>query len=605
MPLISLADVTLRFGGPPLLDGVDLHIYEGNRLCLLGRNGTGKSSMLRLVAGQIDHYEGSLAIGRETHIAYLEQEAPTGTSGTALEFCMQTASSEVNAEKYLTRLSVDPGAEYATLSGGNRRRVMLAATLAADADVLLLDEPTNHLDINATLWLEAHLAGNVRTFILVTHDRAFARAVSNRTAELDRGRLMILDCGLDEFLRRRDEQADAEARQQEVFDKKLAQEEAWLRRGTKARRTRDEGRVRALLRMREAYAERRSAEGQVRLRAQDAGRSGKLVAEATDVSFAYPSSIPDSQPRQIIRGLTTTIMRGDRVGVVGPNGAGKTTLVRLLLGELTPQDGTVRRGTNLEPLYFDQIREALREDQTVAEFLADGNDSVIVGGKQKHINAYLKDFLFTPDRARSPVGVLSGGERNRLMLAKLFLQPSNLLVMDEPTNDLDLDTLDLLEDMLIGYEGTLILVSHDRDLLDHVVTDCLVFLPDGSIAELAGGYSDWGHRLIKTTSAARGGGQTGNGGGPRSERTKPVARSGPRKLSFNEARELAALPEAIATLEEEIASLHETMADPELYRSEGERVAKLAAELEAKENELAEAFERWEVLDAIASAAES
>lgn len=597
MPLISLKDVSLSFGGPPLLDGIDLHINDGDRLCLLGRNGTGKSSLLRLVAGKIDHFDGSLSLARDIAVAYLEQDAEASLPGTALDFALTRAASRVEAEKYLSQLGVDPDASFSELSGGSRRRVMLAATIASGADVLLLDEPTNHLDINATLWLESFLLRSARTLVLVTHDRAFARAVSNRTAELDRGRLTVRDGGVEEFLRRREEEAEQEARQQQLFDRKLAEEEAWLRLGTKARRTRDEGRVRALIKMREERRARRAAEGQVSLNVQDAGRSGKLVAEAVNVSFSYPESESNQEKPPLIRDLSTTIMRGDRVGIVGPNGAGKTTLVRLLLGELEPRQGHVRLGTRLSPLYFDQIRASLKADQTVKEFLAEGHDTVVVHGRQKHINAYLQEFLFPADRATSPVSVLSGGEKNRLLLAKLFLQPSNLLVMDEPTNDLDLDTLDLLEQMLLDYPGTLVLVSHDRDLLDHVVTDCLVFLPDGSIEELSGGFTDWQDRLSPTSGGDGGSGSAGKEAGGRTRRSG--RESAPRKLSYKEARELESLPERIASLEAAIASLHETMADPELYRDEPERVAGLTEELQAREADLEGAFARWEELESI------
>ncbi len=599
MPLISLKEVSLQFGGPSLLNAVDLHINEGDRLCLLGRNGTGKSSLLRLIAGRVDHFDGTLTVSRGTRLAYLEQEAVAEFTGSALDYASGTSMSDIEAEKVLTKLGVEPSSVFSTLSGGGKRRVMLAAAIASDTEVLLLDEPTNHLDISATLWLEAHLLRSVKTFVLVTHDRAFAKAVSNRTAELDRGRLTVLDCGVDEFLRRGSERAEAETRRQEVFDKRLSEEEAWLRRGTKARRTRDEGRVRALLGMREEYAERRSVEGSMRLRVQDAGRSGSLVAEAVDVHFSYgiPGSSESSPP--IIRNLTTTIMRGDRIGIVGANGVGKTTLVRLLLGELEPQQGSIRRGTRLSAIYLDQIRDALREEQTIADFLADGGDTVMIAGRPKHLRAYLQDFLFEPDRARSPVSVLSGGEKNRLMLAKLFLQPSNLLVMDEPTNDLDLDTLSLLEQMLVEYAGTIILVTHDRELLDNVVTHCLVFLPDGSIEELAGGYADWGQRLVNgpPSRPARSGTRNDH---PRREK-KPVNRSGPRKLSFAEARELDSLPEAIADHESKIEAIHETLADPELYKNEPNRISTLRAELEERERARAAAYERWEELDQVAS----
>ncbi|AFG37812.1 ATP-binding cassette domain-containing protein [Spirochaeta africana] len=619
MALISLKDVQLRFGDEPLFAGIDLHIQSGDRLVLLGRNGVGKSTLLRLIAGRIEPDSGAAAISNEVRVALLSQEDETGFVGTALEYCLEAANppaiSEVEAQKFLTRLGMQADEGFATLSGGGRRRVMLAAALAAEPEVLLLDEPTNHLDIDTAIWLEGYLQREAATLLMITHDRAFAKAVANRVAELDRGELFSFDCGYEEFLRRRDSQLESEQQQRAAFDRKLAAEEAWLRRGVKARRTRDEGRVRALLKMREEFRQRRNRLGSVNLKAEDAGRSGKLVAEVSNLSFTYPDSQEPDRP--LIHGLSTTIMRGDKVGIVGPNGAGKTTLIRLLLGELTPDAGHVRTGTNLQPLYFDQMRSQLDPDRTVVENLSGGDDQLIVGGKPKHVNAYLQDFLFNPERARNPVKILSGGERNRLLLAKLFAQPSNLLILDEPTNDLDMETLDLLEDMLLQYPGTVLLVSHDREFLDNVVTDCLVFTPDGDIHEFVGGYSDWRQRVAAGlpggTSAgtaaggARSAGSTGNsptsshGDDSRSDSSTAAAGSRPtrreRKLSYKEARELESLPERIAGLEQRIEELHTAMADPEFYRQEGDQVAQLTGELQDCEEQLEAAFHRWEELD--------
>ncbi|THB64352.1 MAG: ATP-binding cassette domain-containing protein [Spirochaetaceae bacterium] len=604
MAVVSLKDVHVNFGGAPLFDGIELHLQEGDRLVVLGRNGEGKSTLLRVIAGTQLVDSGSVAISNDAQVAMLDQDAPLDFAGTALEYCMQ-GTGEVACRRFLTQLGMDGEAAFSGLSGGGRRRVMLAAALAAEPDVLLLDEPTNHLDIDTNMWLEEYLRKNAKTLVMITHDRAFARAVANRVAELDRGELFCFDCGYDTFLQRREAILDAEQQQRAAFDKKLAAEEAWLRRGVKARRTRDEGRVKALMQMREQFRQRRSRQGSVKMAAEEAVRSGNLVAEVEGLVFSYPAGGDAPAVGPVINGLTTTIMRGDRVGIVGPNGAGKTTLVRLLLGQLKPCEGTVRLGTKLEPLYYDQLRSTLDPNKTVIENLTGGDDVLIVGGRQKHANAYLQDFLFSPERARNPVRILSGGERNRLLLAKLFAQPSNLLVLDEPTNDLDVETLDLLEDMLLKYSGTVLLVSHDREFLDNVVTDCLVFTPDGRIQEFVGGYSDWRERFGRQGGA----GLSAKGGAGKSDTGKPGSGKGeapapktdrPRKLGFNEKRELAEMPDLIAGLEKEIAELHEQLADPELYRQDGQKVAGITDRLSASEQSLETAFARWEELEALA-----
>jgi ATP-binding cassette subfamily F protein uup len=440
MALISIKDVRLHFGGEHIFDGIELHVQKKDTVCLLGRNGQGKSSLLRLIAGQLLPDSGSVAIENNARVALLQQHAPASFGGSALDFCTtqaEPACREVPARKFLSQLGISPEAELSQLSGGQRRRVMLAAALAAEADILLLDEPTNHLDITSLIWLEQHLSQLSCAIIFISHDRAFARSLATRTAELDRGRLFLFDCGLDDFFQRREAQLEQEEQQRAAFDKKLAAEEAWLRRGIKARRTRNEGRVKALLAMRDQYRQRRSRQGSANLRALDAGSSGKLVADIKDLSFSW-----GDQP--IVNQLTTSIQRGDRIGIVGPNGAGKTTLLRLLLGDLKADSGSVRLGTQLHPIYYDQLRQQLDPEKTVIENLSGGDDTLLVGDSQVHVNAYLQDFLFSPDRARSPVKILSGGERARLLLAKLFAQPSNLLALDEPTNDLDMETLDLL-----------------------------------------------------------------------------------------------------------------------------------------------------------------
>jgi ATP-binding cassette subfamily F protein uup len=489
-------------------------------------------------------------------------------------------------ERILGRLSLDPDTEFSTLSGGTKRRALLARALVAAPDILLLDEPTNHLDIDTIIWLEEFLLREVKTFLFVTHDRAFARRMANRVAELDRGALYTFSCGYDSFVERREELLEAEISRRALFDKKLAREEAWIRQGIKARRTRNEGRVRALKKMREERLERRERVGAARIQLQEAERSGRLVAEAEGVSFAY-----DGKP--VIRDFSTIILRGDRIGIIGPNGSGKSTLLRLLLGELAPQTGEVCLGTRREVLYFDQMREQLDPEKTVQENVGEGNDTLIINGRQRHVIGYLQDFLFSPERARSPVRILSGGERNRLLLAKLFTKPSNVLVMDEPTNDLDAETLDLLEDLLLEYSGTLLLVSHDRDFLNNVVTSTLSIGQDGRVREYVGGYDDW---LRQSAAQAPSALSTP----PPVERKKERPRTEkPRKLSFKEERELEALPDAIAGMEKEVEDIHIRLADPEFYRTAGDEVVGLTSRMHELENKLEEAYFRWEELEAV------
>jgi ATP-binding cassette subfamily F protein uup len=626
MALLTMRNVSAAFGGPPLLDGISLQVEAGDRLCLMGRNGTGKSTLMKLVSGELLPDGGEITRQQGLRVALVSQEVPQGLAGTvfdvvaagmgdaarllaeyhhvgsrlaaegseellqrlaALQKALEDAggwSLHQEVERVLGRLSLDPDAEFATLSGGTKRRVLLARALVAAPDILLLDEPTNHLDIDTIVWLEEFLLKQVKTFVFVTHDRAFARRLANRVAELDRGRLYAFPCGYDTFVERREALLEAEITRQALFDKKLAQEEAWVRQGIKARRTRNEGRVRALKKLREERRQRRERTGQVRMQLQEADRSGNLVVEAEGVSFAY-----DGRP--VIRGLTTTIVRGDRVGIIGPNGAGKTTLLRLLLGELTPQTGTLKLGSRREVLYFDQLREQLDPERTVQENVGEGNDTLTINGKSRHIIGYLQDFLFTPERARTPVRILSGGERNRLLLAKLFTRPSNVLVMDEPTNDLDAETLDLLEELLLEYSGTLLLVSHDREFLNNVVTSTLVFEGEGVVSEYVGGYDDW-FRQAQTAAPAAAPVRSA----PAKQRVKAEK---PRKLTFKEERELEGLPDRIAGLEGEQEDLHRRLSDPEFYRTAGADVAKLNGRLAELETELAEVYRRWEELEAL------
>jgi ATP-binding cassette subfamily F protein uup len=593
MALITLRDISLAFGGPPLFDGINLQIEPGDRLCLMGRNGTGKSTLLKLISGELPPEGGEVIRSQGLRVTLVSQDIPQDISGTVFEVVAQHPHAAVGAdqweheqqvERVLNRLHLEPEAKFTTLSGGTRRRVLLARALVAAPDILLLDEPTNHLDIETILWLEDFLAKNITTCIFVTHDRAFARRLANRIAELDRGRIYAFSCGYDQFVERREALLEAEITHMALFDKKLAQEEAWVRQGIKARRTRNEGRVRALKALREESRQRRSRQGAAIIRLQEAERSGRLVLEAEKVNFSYGN-------RTVIRDLSTTIMRGDKLGIIGRNGSGKTTLLRLLLGELEPQSGSIRQGTRLEVLYMDQMRDQLDPQRSVAENVGEGNDTLIIGGKSRHIIGYLQDFLFSPERARSPVSILSGGERNRLLLAKLFTKPGNVLVLDEPTNDLDAETLELLEDLLMEYSGTLLLVSHDREFLNNVVSSTLAIDSDGFVQETVGGYDDWLREQQAETASK-------TVQKPVQEKAKPQ-KERPRKLSFKEERELEALPDRIAELEQEQEQIHATLADPEFYKKAGPEVASLNARLDELDTELVVAYERWEELEAL------
>jgi len=622
MAVIHLSDVSLSYGLPPLLERVSLSIDKGERVCLIGRNGTGKTTLLRIMAGEIEPDAGRLVRGDGVDVALLQQEVPPDLEGTVLEVVAGGLGDlaelvrryheaslgahrgeegaldrlaglqhlleaqggwllEQQVERVISRLKLDPDVRFGTLSGGLQRRVLLARALVREPGLLLLDEPTNHLDIEAIAWLEEFLAGYRGAVLFVTHDRLFLRRLATRILELDRGVLTDWPGDYDNYLRRREERLHAEAMANARFDRKLSEEEVWIRQGIKARRTRNEGRVRALEAMRRELRERHQQPGQARMLLQEAERSGRLVVEAEGLSYAW-----DGKP--VVRDLNTLILRGDRVGVMGPNGSGKSTLLKLLLGELQPDTGKVRRGANLQIAYFDQMRGQLEEEKSVQDNVGGGSDKVSVGGTTKHVLSYLSDFLFTPERARQPVKALSGGERNRLLLAKLFTRPANVLVLDEPTNDLDAETLELLEELLQEFQGTLLLVSHDRSLLDNVVTSTLVFEGDGLVRDYVGGYSDWLRQRPAPASAA-----------PPKTPSRAVPRSRPRsdRLSYGERRELEQLPARIEALDEELETVRQRLSDPAFYQDGGERVAAATARLQELEQTLEQAYARWEDLE--------
>jgi len=630
MPLLRLDNISLAFGHRALLDSVNLEVARGERVCLVGRNGEGKSSLLRVISGEVSADDGELWVRPGMRVAYLAQEAALDSRDTVfdvvagglpelgqlitdyhhavaalgqsddevglqrladLQHALESAGGwqlEQRVESVLSRLALDGEAGFHTLSGGWRRRVLLARALVSDPDVLLLDEPTNHLDIEAINWLEDFMVDYRGALLFISHDRAFVRRLATRIIELDRGQLSSWPGGYDDYLRRKADQLEVEERHNALFDKKLSQEEAWIRQGIKARRTRNEGRVRALQDLRAQRRQRRERVGTADLQLDSGAQSGKLVFEAEHVSVSFDGQV-------IIRDFSTTILRGDRVGIIGPNGAGKSTLIRVLLGELSPDSGTVRRGTRQQVAYFDQQRARLDLAATVMDNVAGGSQRVTVNGRDRHVAGYLRDFLFPPERLQSPVSSLSGGERNRLLLARLFAQPANLLVMDEPTNDLDVETLELLEELLLDYGGTLLLVSHDRAFLDNVVTSSLVFEGNGAIGEYVGGYSDWQRQ--KQAAAA----SPAMAGKPRPAREEPPAVLQParaRKLSYRDQRELDGLPALIERLEAEQAQLEQALAEPDFYQRPAESVKETLQRLEQLGAELAECYRRWEELEA-------
>ncbi len=606
MAILNLQDVSIRFGGPPLLDRVTLQVEKGERVCLLGRNGEGKTTLLRLISGKIEPDSGVITLQKGTTVADLSQTLPSDLSGSVYDIVAEGLAGigsnpemepgwgiRRHVEPVLTRLSLDADERFETLSVGLRRRVLLAQALVAEPDILLLDEPTNHLDISAIIWIEDFLRKYRGTLIFVTHDRMFTDRLATRIIELDRGRLVSWACGYRTFLERRQASLEAEEAQRGRFNRKLAREEEWVRKGIKARRTRNEGRVRALMKMRAEQQAWRRQGGAARIQIQEAERTGKLVIEAVGITHGYGGT-------PCIKNFSTKIIRGDRIGIIGPNGIGKSTLLRILLMDMEPNAGRVRTGTRIEVVYFDQLREQLDPDRTVEENVADGKKMIPINGGERHVIGYLKDFLFAPDRAKSPVRILSGGEKNRLLLARLFARPSNVLVLDEPTNDLDMETLELLEERLLDYSGTILLVSHDREFLNNVVASTLVFEAGGVVREYAGGYDDWlRQRPTPADSKESGGARTI--AKPKTEK-RWARKDRPRKLTFKEGKDLEALPARIEGLEQEQKRLYGLMVDPEFYRGAGESISRARARIDELGRELEKVYERWEELESIKEA---
>ena len=585
MPQITIQELTIGYRGPSLLSEVSCRIEPGEKIGLLGRNGSGKTTLMRLIAGQEQAQSGTIEMSEGTRVAVLPQDVPLDIEGTVEEVVARGLPADMNeienhwqrdqfVERILAQMELDGAVQFQSLSTGMKRRVLLAQAIVSKPEVLLLDEPTNHLDIDAITWLEGFLSSLPSTLLFVTHDRAFLTRLAKRILEIDRGQLFDWTCDYPTFLKRKELALHAEEKQQSLFDKKLAQEEVWIRTGVKARRTRNEGRVRALEAMRSERAQRRKTEGTVKMQIDAGDRSGMLVCSLTDASFGYGQDV-------IIPPLDLTIMRGDKVGIIGRNGAGKSTLLKGLLGKLAPLQGSVRQGTKLEVAYFDQTREILDLDKTAEENVGLGKTMITVNGKTKHIIGYLQDFLFTPEQARSPIRFFSGGQRNRLLLAKLFARPANMLVMDEPTNDLDTESLELLEERLVDYEGTVLVVSHDRAFLDNVVTSTIVFEPEG-IKEYVGGYDDWlrqrqsgkkavamaesNRRSNVTTSVSKSNGSQSDSGG------ESVAVA--KKLNFKEKQEREKLPVQIEQYEAEQRSIHAKMAEPEYFKRAQAQIVK-------------------------------
>lgn len=620
MAIINLSNISIAFGGPCILDSISLDVQKGQRICILGRNGTGKSTLLKVIAGELTPDCGSVIKEPGLRVAYLSQDVPDDFSGTVADIIiagagrsgemlvrwnlLHDAGSEseelhnlqhgldisdgwliqTTAERLLTQMQLDGSQDFSTLSGGMRRRVMLARALVREPDVLLLDEPTNHLDITSIQWIESFILNTNLTLLFVTHDRKLLKRLATRIVEIDRGTLYDWSCDYETFLERKKAVLDAEEREWERFDKKLAQEEVWIRKGVKARRTRNEGRVRALISMRNERLKRRERIGTVSMSISESGRSGDRVIETKNISYTWGKT-------PVIHSLTLTVIRGDKIGIMGPNGCGKTTLLKLLLGKLQPTEGSIQFGTNLEPVYFDQHRAVLDTEKTIWENVAPGGDTVFVNGKQQHIISYLQDFLFTAERAKTPVKYLSGGERNRLVLARMFTQASNVLVMDEPTNDLDIETLELLEELLGSYNGTVLVVSHDREFLNNLVTSVLVFEGNASVKEYVGGYDDWERQKLELESKVE---------KPRENaltvKEEKTEKGSSKKLSYKEKKLLESLPLKIEQLELEQSELNEKLADPAYFQKAG-FVSETKVLLTSIEDELEKAYQLWQELE--------
>lgn len=625
MPLIQLEKAALSYGTLTLLDGVDLNIRRGRRVCLIGRNGAGKSSLMKVLSGDIELDSGSIRLKSGTVVARLEQDLPEADDLTVFdvvsnglaeagqllsEYHKVSMSADFDMDRLavlqhkieaidgwslqqrvdtiLSRLELPADKCMSQLSGGWRRRVALAKALVAEPDVLLLDEPTNHLDVAAIEWLEKQLLSFTGALVFITHDRSFLQNLATDIADLDRGILRQWAGDYASFLDYREQTIAEEDRHNELFDKRLAQEEVWIRQGIKARRTRNEGRVRALKSLRDERSQRRERQGNVNLEVSSGGTSGKLVAELTNVSCAFGE-------KKIVSNFSGLVVRGDRIGLIGPNGAGKSTLLRMILGQLEPQQGTIKIGTSLSIAYFDQLRGQLDLEKNAVDNISEGRDFIELNGKSRHIISYLSDFLFSGPRARTPLKALSGGERNRVLLAKLFSKPANLLVLDEPTNDLDIETLELLEEILGEYDGTILLVSHDRAFLDNVITSTIAFEGNGVVREYVGGYEDWlrqgGHWSTESTI------ESDVKPKPAAAVEKPVEQAKPKKLSYKLQQELDGLPKKIEKCEAEIESLQAQMAKPDFFTQSEDKTAPVLQRLTAVEDELEVFFERWTELE--------
>ncbi len=638
MSLLQLKNVSVLFGTPPLLDGVELVIQPGERVCIVGRNGSGKSTLLKVISGDVIADDGQRIIERDTIVARLEQDPPQTTDIALFDYvaeglaevgdilkgyfkCTQLVAddpSEQNLKKLqtyqeqldthnawqfeqqieqtLTMLQLDGSASLATLSGGWRRKAALARALVRSPDILLLDEPTNHLDVQMIRWLEQSLQQYKGAIVFISHDRAFIRAMATRIVDLDRGQITSYPGNYQQYLEKKEHDLAVEATQQAEFDRKLAQEEVWIRQGIKARRTRNEGRVRALKKLREERAARRELSGNVAMQQHQGNRSGKLVFETTDLSYAIEGNT-------IVSNLNLTVLRGEKLALIGPNGCGKSTLIKLLLGQLTPDTGNCRQGANLEVAYFDQHRIALDLEKPVIDVVADGKRDLTVNGHPRHVMSYLQDYLFSPERVNAPVKSLSGGEKNRLMLAKLMLKPSNVLILDEPTNDLDVETLEMLETLLLNYAGTVILVSHDREFVDNVVNSSLLFTDNGVIQEFVGGYTDieqWYSEQGKTIYLSGTSKTVKNE--TKSENNSPIAKQPakkPKKLSYKDQRELETLPATIESLEEQLEQQQERVNDPDFFKQDSETTTAILNELAALEEKLSHAYARWDELESL------